>query len=261
MKSWDEDHPLWASLRDPSEDQRLDSSRSFQDFIDDHRNVFAIWAITLTALNALYIIYIIYRATRVVAARRGNLPHPDVLAARAEAQLAQNAAKTLDESMARWEAMHARIMDAWNGMRKDDAMLDLRLEWYSSAGECITAQAQLSKARISIMRMQRALDDADKQRQAAVAQCLEVCTQAKAEKDETLELLRKKEAERASQEGRNMELRKECAEFEAAQLKTEEQMQKTMQEKEELEQALRRKAATELKAALEDFMTVWSESQ
>lgn len=246
--------------------QRLVLPCSFQDLFN---NIFAVWALTLTILD---IVYIIYRATRTPAAPKK--PHPDTIACKEIERVAETAVKSLDEAIARVGAEQARNMEAWRagGERKYDAMLYLSVDSIACGGKHIVAEAELAKAQIANTRMRRTLDFADKQRQAAVAQCLEACIQAKAEKIKTLEQLRKTEAALAKGEERNRELEKKCGELEAVRTRTEEQMKKVMREKdellktstkekEELEQALHRKGPTELKAALEDFMTVRSESQ
>ncbi|KAL1944144.1 hypothetical protein VTO73DRAFT_3329 [Trametes versicolor] len=246
--------------------QELVRPCSIQDLFD---NIFALWALTLTVLN---IIYIIHRATRARAAPKEA--HPDTVACKEIERVAETAVKSLDDAIARVGAEQARNMDAWRagGERKYDAMLYLSVDSIACEGKHIVAEAELAKAQIANTRMRRTLDFADKQRQAAVAQCLEACIQAKAEKEQTLERLKRTEAALASQEDRNVDLKKKYGELEAVRKRTEEQMKKVMREKdelvetsakekEELEQALHRKGPTELKAALEDFMTVRSESQ
>ncbi|OJT11374.1 hypothetical protein TRAPUB_12101 [Trametes pubescens] len=259
-------HKMWP-VQFVSDYQRHVSSCNLKDLFNE--NIFALCALTLTILD---IVYITYRATRTISTPRKSPPY--VAANRELEQVAEAAVKRIDEGIAHAEAEQARLVDAWRigGKHKSDALVDLSVELISHWGSRVVAEAELVKAEISNTRMRRALDDADRQREAAVARCLEVCTQVKAEKDETSELLRKKEMALATQEERNMELEKKCVELEATQQRMEKQMKaavrekdellkKTTKEKEELEQALRRKGPTELKAALEDFMTVRCESQ
>lgn len=254
-------HKMW-----PINYQQLVRPCSIQDLFD---NIFAVWALTLTILD---LVYIIYRATRARAAPKE--PHPDAVASREIEGVAEAAVKTLDEAIARVGAEQARNMDAWRagGERKYDAMLYLSVDSIACEGKHIVAEAELAKAQIANTRMRRTLDFAERQRQAAVAQCLEACIQAKAEKEKTLERLGRTEAALASQEERNRELEKKCGELQAVRKRTEEQMKNVVREKdelaktsakekEELEQALHRKGPRELMAALEDFMTVRSDSQ